>query len=88
MGNNRTSYFWVEGSGFLDSGITVDIYLRSSDGANAGNILFDVLRATYFERKQYRSKAVEDIRAYGFKSPAKKEHYADAYRDFVATFAR
>ena len=47
MGNDRTSYFWFGGSTFMDSGVTVDVYLRSSDGANAGNILFDVIRATY-----------------------------------------
>jgi len=86
MGNDRTSYFWVEGGGFLGSGVTVDVYLRSSDGANAGNILFDVLRATYAAKKGRKSKAVGEICAYGFKSPPKKQHFEEAYRTFVADF--
>jgi len=86
MGNDRTSYFWVEGGGFLGSGVTVDVYLRSSDGANAGNILFDVLRATYAAKKGRKSKAVGEICAYGFKSPPKKQHFEEAYKAFVADF--
>jgi myo-inositol-1-phosphate synthase len=86
MGNDRTSYFWVEGSGFFGSGITVDVYLRSADGANAGNILFDVLRATYAAKKGKKLKAVGEICAYGFKSPQKKQHFAEAHRTFVADF--
>ncbi len=86
MGNDRTSYFWVEGDGFLGSGVTVDVYLRSSDGANAGNILFDVLRATHAAKKGRKLKAVGEICAYGFKSPQKKQHFEEAYRTFVADF--
>lgn len=86
MGNDRTSYFWVEGGGFMGSEITVDVYLRSSDGANAGNILFDVLRATYAAKKGKKLKTVSEICAYGFKSPQKREHFAAAYTRFVASF--
>ena len=86
MGNDRTSYFWVEGDGFLGSGVTVDVYLRSSDGANAGNILFDVLRATYAAKKAKKLKAVKEICAYGFKSPPKKERFEKGYRKFVSAF--
>jgi len=88
MGNDRTSYFWAEGNGFLDSDFTVDVYLRSSDGANAGNILFDVLRATCAAKKTRRLKAVADICAYGFKSPPKREHFEQAYKKFVVTFVK
>lgn len=86
MGNDRTSYFWFEGGGFLGSGITVDIYLRSADGANAGNILFDVLRATYAAKKARKLKSVGEVCAYGFKSPPQRGHFEEAYRRFVATF--
>jgi myo-inositol-1-phosphate synthase len=88
MGNDRTSYFWVEGGGFMGSGVTVDVYLRSSDGANAGNVLFDVLRATYAAKKGKKLKAVSEICAYGFKSPPEKEHFAEAYGKFVSTFVK
>ena len=88
MGNDRTSYFWVEGGGFLGSGVTVDVYLRSSDGANAGNILFDVLRATYAAKKTRKLKGVGGICAYGFKSPPEREHFAEAYARFVSAFVK
>jgi len=88
MGNDRTSYFWAEGNGFLGSGVTVDVYLRSSDGANAGNILLDVLRATQYAATTRKLRVVPDICAYGFKSPPKPVHYDEARRRFVAAFAR
>jgi myo-inositol-1-phosphate synthase len=86
MGNDRTSYFWFEGSGFMDSGISVDIYLRSSDGANAGNILFDVLRATYKSMRSKNLRNVKEICAYGFKSPPQKWALDEAYSKFAKRF--
>jgi len=88
MGNDRTSYFWFEGSTFVDSGVSVDIYLRSSDGANAGNVLFDVLRATYRCMKIGKIGTVGEICAYGFKSPPKPVHYDEAYSKFAALYVR
>lgn len=86
MGNDRTSYFWFEGSGFMDSGISVDVYLRSADGANAGNVLFDVLRATYRSMKSGRIADVEDICAYGFKSPPEHRSMDEAYSRFASRY--
>lgn len=86
MGNDRTSYFWTQGSGFLGSGVTVDVYLRTSDGANAGNVLLDVLRATGRVSKTHRLASVGSICAYGFKSPPKPVHFEEALDDFVSIF--
>jgi myo-inositol-1-phosphate synthase len=86
MGNDRTSYFWFDGSGFLKSGISVDVYLRSSDGANAGNVLLDVVRATHRARKSGKLAGVEDICAYGFKSPPQATHFAEAYAKFTSRY--
>ena len=88
MGNDRTSYFWFEGSTFMDSGVSVDIYLRSSDGANAGNVLLDVVRATYRCRQIRKTGTVGEICAYGFKSPPKPMHYDEAYTKFAALYIR
>jgi myo-inositol-1-phosphate synthase len=88
MGNDRTSYFWFEGSGFMESGISVDIYLRSSDGANAGNVLLDVIRATYRSMKTGKLGTVGEICAYGFKSPPKQMHYDEALTKFAALYVR
>ncbi len=88
MGNDRTSYFWFEGSTFMESGISVDIYLRSSDGANAGNVLLDVVRATYRCMKVGKLGTIGEICAYGFKSPPKQMHYDEAYTKFAALYVR
>jgi myo-inositol-1-phosphate synthase len=88
LGNDRTSYFWFEGSGFMNSGISVDVYLRSSDGANAGNILLDVIRATYRSMKAGKLGTVNEICAYGFKAPPKQMHFDEAYTKFAAVYVR
>jgi len=88
MGNDRTSYFWFEGSGFMNSGFSVDVYLRSSDGANAGNILFDILRATYRAMKIGKLGTVNEICAYGFKSPPKPMHFDEAVAKFSALYIK
>ncbi|MGD1054567.1 MAG: hypothetical protein ABR867_00585 [Nitrososphaerales archaeon] len=88
MGNDRTSYFWLEGNGFMDSGVSVDVYLRSSDGANAGNILLDVLRAAYRARAIGKLGTVNEICAYGFKSPPKPMHFDEALAKFSALYVR
>ena len=88
MGNDRTSYFWFEGSGFMNSGISVDIYLRSSDGANGGNVLLDVIRATYRCMRVGRLGTVGEICAYGFKSPPKPMRFDEAYSKFAALYIR
>lgn len=86
MGNDRTSYFWVEGSGFLNSGMTVDVYLRTADGANAGNVLLDVVRATHKASATRKLGTINEICAYGFKSPPKPTHFDEAYRKFASVF--
>lgn len=88
MGNDRTSYFWFDGSTFLGTGISVDVYLRSSDGANAGNVLLDVLRAAYKCMRIGRLGTVNEICAYGFKSPPKRMRYDEAYTKFAALYVR
>ncbi|HME18861.1 MAG TPA: hypothetical protein VKF15_03895 [Nitrososphaerales archaeon] len=88
MGNDRTSYFWFQGSGFMDSDISVDVYLRSSDGANAGNVLLDVIRATYRSMKTGKLGTINEICAYGFKAPPKQMHFDEAYTKFAAVYVR
>jgi len=72
----------------MDSGVSVDIYLRSSDGANAGNVLFDVVRAAYRCKQIRKTGTVGEICAYGFKSPPKLMHYDEAYTKFAALYIR
>ncbi len=44
MGNSRTNYLWLECDSFLGSKVRFDIYLRSTDGPNAGVLLLDIIR--------------------------------------------
>jgi len=52
MGNSRTNYFWIEGDSFLGSKVRFDIYLRSTDGPNAGGLLIDLVRGIQYSHDQ------------------------------------
>ncbi|AIF84314.1 myo-inositol-1-phosphate synthase [Candidatus Nitrososphaera evergladensis SR1] len=84
LGDSRNSYYWMSSEGFLGSKIIMDLTLRTSDGANAGNVLIDVVRASM--AKIPVAKKVPAINAYGFKNPPKKAKVRKAYADFVEMF--
>ncbi len=86
LGDLRNSYYWMSSEGFLGSSIVMDLTLRTSDGANAGNVLLDIVRAAS-AKKVKAGKASEVISAYGFKSPPKKFKIREAYSNFVSMFA-
>ena len=83
LGDSRNSYYWMSSEGFLGSNIVMDLTLRTSDGANAGNVLLDVVRAT----AKKGGKAAEVISAYGFKNPPKQYKIRQAYANFASMFA-
>jgi myo-inositol-1-phosphate synthase len=85
LGDSRNSYYWMSSEGFLGSNIVMDLTLRTSDGANAGNVLLDVVRAS--TKKAKPAKVSEVISAYGFKSPPKQFKIREAYANFVEMFA-
>jgi len=85
LGDSRNSYYWMSSEGFLGSNIVMDLTLRTSDGANAGNVLLDVVRAS--TKKAKPAKLSEVISAYGFKSPPKQFKIREAYANFVGMFA-
>lgn len=85
LGDSRNSYYWMSSEGFLGSSIVMDLTLRTSDGANAGNVLLDVVRAT--AKKAKPAKASEVISAYGFKSPPRQFKIRQAYANFASMFA-
>jgi len=84
LGDSRNSYYWMSSDGFLGAKIIMDLTLRTSDGANAGNVLLDVARAT--KAKGNVKKVAESINAYGFKNPPKKAKIRQAYAGFVDMF--
>jgi myo-inositol-1-phosphate synthase len=85
LGGSRNSYYWMSSEGFLGSNIIMDLTLRTGDGANAGNVLLDVVRAIGAKKKG-RSMAAEVISAYGFKNPPKPAKIREAYASFVSMF--
>lgn len=83
LGDSRNSYYWMASEGFLGTKIVMDLTLRTSDGANAGNVLLDLVRAIAGARD---TKAAEVINAYGFKNPPKKYKIREAYAAFAKSF--
>jgi myo-inositol-1-phosphate synthase len=83
LGDSRNSYYWMSSQGFLGSKVVMDLTLRTSDGANAGNVLLDVVRAMAGSKS---AKAAEVINAYGFKNPPKKYKIREAYSAFAKAF--
>ncbi|MEM3437322.1 MAG: hypothetical protein QXP55_02145 [Nitrososphaerales archaeon] len=88
MQNDRTSYYWIQGEGFLGSSVGIDIYLRTSDGPNAGNILLDVIRAVKVAKDEGNFGAPMDICGYGFKHPPKNIKLKDAYQNFISRYIK
>jgi len=84
MGNNRTSYFWISAKSLFGVETRVDVYLRTNDGTNAANVIYDVIRAVASSkrRKMYGSPA--EICDYGFK----KLRRPMLLKDALAAFSR
>ncbi len=84
LGDSRNSYYWMSSDGFLGAKIIMDLTLRTSDGANAGNVLIDVARAA--KARGNARKITDVINAYGFKNPPRKTKIRQAYAGFVDMF--
>jgi myo-inositol-1-phosphate synthase len=88
MGNDRTSYFWISGKSFFDSDVKIDIYLRTNDGANAGNVLLDVVRAVAACARRGIYGSPKEICEYGFKKLSKPALLRDAQVAFLEKFGK
>ena len=87
LGDSRVSYYWMYSEGFLKSPAIIDITLRTNDGANACNVLFDVIRAVKYCKENNKMSLSDTRCAYGFKSPPKPAKIRDSYGNFVSAFA-
>lgn len=85
--DSRVSYYWMYSEGFLNSPAIIDITLRTRDGANACNVLFDIVRAIKYCKENNRLSLKDIICAYGFKNPPKTAKIRDSYASFVNAFA-
>lgn len=86
MGNDRTSYYWISGEGFLGSPVRMDLYLKSNDGCNAANILLDTIRAIQISKERNKYGAPNEICAYGFKRSPKLLRIDESQRIFFETY--
>jgi myo-inositol-1-phosphate synthase len=87
LNDSRVSYYWMYSEGFLNSPAVIDITLRTNDGANACNVLFDLIRAVQYCTESNKMSLSDNICAYGFKSPPKTARIRDSYVSFVNAFA-
>jgi myo-inositol-1-phosphate synthase len=87
MGNNRTSYFWIQAKSFFNSSVKIDVYLRTNDAANAGNVLFDVVRAVAKAKQEGRYGSPKEICDYGFKKLRKPALLRKAHEEFLDRYS-
>jgi myo-inositol-1-phosphate synthase len=86
LGDSRNSYYWMASEGFLGSNIVMDLTLRTSDAANAGNVLLDIVRAIGGSKSAKAGRAAEVICAYGFKNSPKQYKIRNAHANFIRMF--
>ncbi|MHB1867316.1 MAG: inositol-3-phosphate synthase [Nitrososphaerales archaeon] len=88
MGDNRTSYFWMAAKGVFGSNVEIDVYLRTNDGANAVNVLLDVIRAVSYSQKRKQFGSPYEISNYGFKKLARPVLLHSAYAEFNKKYVK
>ncbi|MDG6928786.1 MAG: hypothetical protein JRN29_01895 [Nitrososphaerota archaeon] len=88
LGSRRTIYLWLEGSGAMDEPYEMDIFFKSSDPANAANVLLDVARALAGARRQGKAGPEDVISAFGFKNPPRPAKLRDALAGFEELYCR
>jgi myo-inositol-1-phosphate synthase len=86
LGDSRNSYYWISGEGFMGSKLAIDILVKTNDGANAGNVLMDVVRAVYAQNKRKVKNGRQLICAYGFKVTPVNYRIREVYQKFVSDF--
>ncbi len=86
LGNNRTSYFWIQAKSLFDSEVKIDVYLRTNDAANAGNVLIDVIRAVSKAKESRRYGSPKEICDYGFKKLTNPALLRKAREEFFGVY--
>jgi len=86
LGNNRITYLQFNATGFMGSGFTINVSLRSNDGVNAGNIILDVVRAVAKAVGDGLSGNVSEISNYGFKKTLERKKLVEATAIFQSKY--
>jgi myo-inositol-1-phosphate synthase len=82
LGNERTGYFWIYGSYYLDNPFKIDITIRTTDGPNAAGTLVNIIRATKLALNRGIDGPLISVSAYGFKYPPVYVGEQDSVRRF------
>lgn len=69
MENRRTSYFWIRGEYFAETGFTLDIRLSLEDGPSCAGALVDIVRMVRVAMDRGLGGPLNAVSAYGFKAP-------------------
>ncbi|MHA1332189.1 MAG: inositol-3-phosphate synthase, partial [Candidatus Hodarchaeales archaeon] len=69
LGNERTGYFWIYGSYYMNNPFKIDITIKTTDGPNAAGTLVNVIRATKLALNRGIDGPLLSVSAYGFKYP-------------------
>lgn len=84
----RISHFYMEVLGPFGETFTIDAEYKTRDSSNAFNVLLDVIRAVKYEVAQGRAGAIQEINAYGFKSPGVQVNAFEALEAFEKKYCR
>lgn len=87
LGNERTGYFWIYGSYFLNTPFKIDLTIKTMDGPNAAGTLVDVIRATKLALNRGIDGPLISVSAYGFKFPPVYVPEQDAVKRFEGFIA-
>ena len=86
--NRRDSYFWIRGMYFGKMPVQIDLKLSTVDAANAGSVLFDVIRAVRIAQDRKQKGAILPICTYAFKHPPQHMSLETAEKMFSSFIAK
>jgi len=83
LGNQRDSYFWIQGLYFGAVPMRLDMRLSTVDAPNAGSVAFDVIRAVKVALNRGLGGPLSSVSAYAFKHPPKECPFEAAEQRFM-----
>jgi myo-inositol-1-phosphate synthase len=82
LGNERDSFFWVQGRIFGGVPFSMDVRLNTSDAFNSVEILFDIIRGLKLARLRGLGGPITPLCMYGFKSSQSERSLVETYKLF------
>lgn len=86
LGDNKVAYISIEGRGWLDMPVTIDLKLKVQDSSNAAGVSIDLVRLAKGARDRGLAGAVD--LSYYFKNPPNRKLPTEAALDSIRLFDR